>query len=140
MSNQLWNIWFSWGVLIHFWIFIEIVHIVTHPKEFLLIVRACQQNRCNSDYLGLGYFGNIWGTSLILFNELQTYFKHKFHLTCLETVHISFFKNLVIMGIRCLPNVDDLPCKSYIKRKLPYFYEILTIFEILLWFKEYLKA
>ena len=71
VSNQFGNIRFLRRVLVHFLIFIEIVHIVSHSEEFLLIVRTCQQDCCYSNNFRLRNLTYIWSSTLNSFNLFQ---------------------------------------------------------------------
>ena len=56
VSQQLGNIWLRGRVLVHFWVFIEVVDVVANSEEFLLIIGASQEDCSDSHNFSRGDF------------------------------------------------------------------------------------
>ena len=65
VSGQSVYVWHLRRVLIQLRVFIEVVDIVANSEEFLVIVRASEENGSDSDDVTLGDKVWVWGFSLI---------------------------------------------------------------------------
>ena len=109
-------------LLVHLLVVILDVHIVSNSQEFLVVfVWASKKNCSDTNNIVLWKFCRIWRFSLWRKNSVRiggkkTYLKNKFHLTWIAAVHLCLFKNLIILWVWGLSNVQDSPSESCQKK------------------------